>query len=56
LRETLKGQPFSSDAEVEAAVRKWISSQAETFFMVGTNKWIECLKKCVAENGDCVEK
>jgi len=56
LKEMLKGQHFSSDAEVGAAVRKWISSQPETFFMDGMNKWIERLKKCVAVNGDCVEK
>jgi hypothetical protein len=48
LKETLKGQHFSSDAEVEAAVRKWISSKPENFFMGGMNKWIERLKKCVA--------
>jgi len=56
LMETFKGQHFSSDAEVEASVRKWISSQPETFFMDGMNKWVEKLKKCVAVNGDCVEK
>jgi len=39
LRETLKGQNFSSDAEVEAAACKCISSQPETFFMDGMNKW-----------------
>jgi len=38
LKEMLKGQHFSSDAEVEAVVRKWISSQPETFFMDGMNK------------------
>jgi histone-lysine N-methyltransferase SETMAR len=27
LKGTLKGQHFSSDGEVEAAVRKWINSQ-----------------------------
>jgi len=31
LKETLKGQHFSSDAKAEAAVSKWISSQPETF-------------------------
>jgi len=31
LKETLKGQHFSSDAEVEAAVRKWISIKPKTF-------------------------
>ena len=56
LKETLKDQHFSSDSEVEAAVRKWISSQPETFFMDGMNKWIERLKKCVAINGDYIEK
>jgi len=56
LKETLKGQNFSSDAEIEAAVCKWISSQPETFFMDGMNKWIERLNKCVAVNCDCVEK
>jgi hypothetical protein len=56
LKETLKGQHFSSDAEVEAAVRKWFGSQPETFFMDGMNKWIERLKKCLAVNCDYVEK
>jgi hypothetical protein len=52
----LTGQQFSSDAEVEAAVRKWISSQPEIFFMDRMNKWKEQLKKCLAVNGDYVEK
>jgi len=55
LKETLKVQHFSSDAKVEAAVCKWISSQPETLFMDGMNKWIE-LKKCVAINDDYVGK
>jgi len=45
LKETLKGQYFSSVDEVEAAVRKWIRSQPENFFVDGMNKWIERLKK-----------
>jgi len=56
LKETLKGQHFSSDAKVEEAVRKWISSQPETIFMDGMKKWIEQLKKCVPINGDYFEK
>jgi len=56
LKETLKVQHFSSDAKVEAAVRKWISSQPETFFMDGMNKWIEQFKKMVAANDDYVGK
>jgi hypothetical protein len=38
LKETLKDQHSLSDAEVEAAVYKWISSQLETFFMDGIKK------------------
>ena len=56
LKETLKGQHFLSDAEVEAAVRKWISSKPETFFINGMEKWIERVKKCMAINGEYVEK
>jgi hypothetical protein len=37
----LKDQHFLSDAKVEAAVCKWISSQPETFFTDGIKKWIE---------------
>jgi len=47
LKETLKGQHFSSDAEVEAAVSKWISSQSKTFFIHGMKKLIGRLKKNV---------
>jgi hypothetical protein len=41
----LKGQHFLSDAEVEAAVRKWISSQPETFFMDGMKKMVRTIAK-----------
>jgi hypothetical protein len=37
-------------------VRKWISSQPETFFIDGIKKWIERLSKCLAINGDYAEK
>ncbi|GFY27507.1 hypothetical protein TNCV_2071271 [Trichonephila clavipes] len=41
LKETFKSQRFSMDAEVQAAVRRWISSQPESLFMDGMKKWIE---------------
>jgi histone-lysine N-methyltransferase SETMAR len=41
LKEMLKGQHFSLDAEAEVAVCKWISSQPETLCVDGMNKWIE---------------
>jgi hypothetical protein len=45
LKETLKGQHFVSDAEVEAAVRKWISSKPETFFINGMEKMDRTIEK-----------
>jgi len=56
LKETLKGQHFSSDAEVEPAVCKWISNQPETFTIDGMKKMDRTIEKCVVVNGDCVEK
>ncbi|GFS49698.1 hypothetical protein TNCV_4344121 [Trichonephila clavipes] len=52
----LKGQRFSTDAEVQVAVRKWIRSQLESFYMKGMKKRIERLDKCFAVSGDHVEK
>ncbi|GFW28474.1 hypothetical protein TNCV_4641391 [Trichonephila clavipes] len=52
----LKGQCFSTDDEVQAAVRKWIISQPESFFMDGMKKWIERLNKYGAVSGDYDEK
>jgi transposase len=45
LKEALKGQHFSSHAEIETAGCKCISRQPETFFIDGMNKLIERLKK-----------
>jgi len=47
LKETLKGQHYASDAGVEAAVCKWISSHPETFFMDGMDRTTEkmCSRK-----------
>ncbi|GFW44135.1 hypothetical protein TNCV_3854961 [Trichonephila clavipes] len=54
--DVVKGQRFSTNAEVQAAVRKWIRSQLESFYMDGMKKCIERLKKCVAVSADYVEK
>ncbi|GFX78266.1 uncharacterized protein TNCV_5136131 [Trichonephila clavipes] len=53
---TLKGQHFSTDAEVQAAVRKWILSQPESFYVDRMKNWIERLNKSEAVSGDYVEK
>ncbi|GFX84533.1 hypothetical protein TNCV_560481 [Trichonephila clavipes] len=36
----LKGQRFSADAEVQAAMHKWIRRRTESFYMDGIKKWI----------------
>jgi hypothetical protein len=54
--EDVKKSKFLSYAEFEATLNKWTSSQPETFFIDGMNKWIEGLIKCVAVKCDCVEK
>jgi len=41
LKETLKGQHFLSDAELEEALCKWISGQQEIIFMDGMKKRIK---------------
>lgn len=56
LKEVLKGKHFSSDAEVERAVTEWIKEQQESFFADGFSKWVLRMEKCVAHNGDYVEK
>ena len=56
LKETLKGQHFSLDAKVEAAVHKW--QQPTRNFLHGQNEKMDRMieKNCVAVNGDYVEK
>ncbi|GFU13410.1 hypothetical protein TNCV_3980491 [Trichonephila clavipes] len=46
----------NQDANVRAAVRKWIRRQPESFFIDGMKKWIERLNKCVAVSGDYDEE
>ncbi|GFX95915.1 hypothetical protein TNCV_2084951 [Trichonephila clavipes] len=54
LKETLKGQRFSTDADVQAAERKWIRCQPESFSMDELMEWIKQLYKCLSVSGDYV--
>ncbi|GFY27488.1 hypothetical protein TNCV_2071081 [Trichonephila clavipes] len=56
LKETLKGQRFSTEVNVQAAIQKWILSLPESFFMNGMKKLIERLNQCLYVCGDYVEK
>jgi hypothetical protein len=44
IEEDAESSIFFSDTEIETVVRKWFSSQPETFFIGGMKKWIERLK------------
>lgn len=56
LKRHLKGTHFSSDAEVKAAVARWIQSQPHAFFFDGIQQLVERWRKCVELNGDYIEK
>ncbi|GFX18386.1 uncharacterized protein TNCV_4306871 [Trichonephila clavipes] len=54
--EEVEKSTFSTDADVQEAVCKWIRSEPESFIMDEMKKWIKRLNKCVAVSGDCHEK
>jgi histone-lysine N-methyltransferase SETMAR len=56
LKEHLKGQRYTSDEEVKAAVLLWCRSQSADFYRDGINKLVHRWKKCVDVAGDYVEK
>lgn len=56
LKEYLKGKRFSSDAEVITEVRKWCRGKSSDFFRDGLAKLVLRWRKCIAVNGDYVEK
>jgi hypothetical protein len=56
LKEFLGGKRFQDSDEVIAALRSWIDQQPETFFETGIKKLPEHWHKCIAVNGDYIEK
>ncbi len=56
LKEHLKGQRFSGDAEVKAAVRKWCRVQSADFFADGIRQLVHRWRVCVDKKGNYVEK
>jgi len=49
LKQALRGRRFSCDDDVKAAVLQWLRAQPKTFFAEG-------IKKCIAKQGDYIEK
>jgi len=55
MKEHLWGQKFADD-EVMEAVQSWLKATPESFFLEGIRKLVDRWTKCVAKQGDYVEK
>jgi hypothetical protein len=57
LKEALRGRRFHRQTdEVKETVQFWLRQQAQSFISIGIQKLIERCEKCIAKNGDYVEK
>ena len=56
LKKFLAGQRFVNNDDVKEAVKKWLSSQAATFYEEATQKLVPRYDKCLNNGGNYVEK
>jgi hypothetical protein len=56
IKEHLQGQKFADDNEVMEAVQSWLKATLKSFFLEGICKPVDRWTKCVAKQGDYVEK
>jgi len=56
MKEHLRGQKFTDDEEVLEAVQSWLKATQNSFFLEGIRKLVDRWTKCVAKQGDYVEK
>jgi len=56
LKEVLHGRRFTSNEEVKEEVHTWLREQPKSFFCAGIQKLVEWYNKCIALQGDYVEK
>jgi histone-lysine N-methyltransferase SETMAR len=56
LKEHLAGRRFSDDDEVKVAVQRFLNDMAASRYDMGIQKLPLRLLKCIARNGDYVEK
>jgi len=56
MKEHLPGQKFADDDEVMEAVQSWLKATSKSFFLEGIRKLVDSWTKCVAKQGDYVEK
>jgi len=55
MKEHLRGQKFAND-EVMEAVQSWLKATPKSFFLEDIRKLVDRWTKCVAKQGDYVEK
>ena len=56
LNRDIKGIHFTLDDELKDIVRSWVKERPPAFFFDGMRKLVHCWEKCVAVNGDYMEK
>jgi len=56
LKAALRGRRFSCDDDVKTAVHQWLRAQPKTFFSEGIKKLVGRWEKCIAKQGDYIEK
>jgi len=56
LENALRGRRFSCDDDVKSAVYQWLLTQPKTFFADGIKKSVGRWEKCIAKQGDYIDK
>jgi len=56
MKEHLRGHKFADDDKVMEAVQSWLKAMPKSFFLEGIRKLVYRWTKCVAKQGDYVEK
>jgi len=56
MKEHFRGHKFADDEEVVEAVQSWLKAMPKSFFLEGIRKLVDRWTKCVAKQGDYVEK
>ena len=56
MKEHLWDHKFGDDDEVMEAVQSWLKAMPKSFFLEGIRKLVDRWTKCVAKQGDYVEK
>jgi hypothetical protein len=56
MKEHLRGQKFADDNDVMEVVQSWLKATPKSFFLEGISKLVDMWTKCVAKQGNYVEK